>query len=400
MTDAGPARLDPAIWRARPGMDRLLAALGGATGETRIVGGAVRDALLGATVSDIDLATRLKPLEVMARLEAAGIKAVPTGLAHGTVTAVVAGTPHEVTTLRIDAETDGRHARVAFTDDWRADAARRDFTVNALYADPLTGEVHDFFGGIADLRGRILRFIGDPLQRIAEDHLRILRFFRFSARLAARLDEAGLAACALRANDLLTLSRERIRDELQKLLAVADPVPTVDMMLDKGILAPVLPEARERDRLARLVAAEKAARVAPDPLRRLAALLPGDPAIAEAVAQRLRLSRKDQARLAGAATPGALPADPRVLAYRSGAEVALDRMLLAGDPRARDWAPRLAQWRRPRLPLSGKDLIAMGLPPGPQVSQALKAIEARWLEAGFPDRPRVLAIAREVLGIA
>jgi poly(A) polymerase len=393
-------RIDPAIWRMRAGMPALLDALGAGAGETRVVGGAVRDALLGAPVSDIDLATRLKPETVVARLEAAGLKAVPTGLRHGTITAIAAGTPYEVTTLRSDLETDGRHAVVAFTDDWMADAARRDFTINALYADPVGGAVFDWFGGAADLAARRVRFIGDPLTRIAEDHLRILRFFRFSARLGGSLDPDGLAACGARAKDLLTLSRERVREELLKLLETKDPAPTIEAMRAAGVLASVLPEAGPTDRLMALVAAEADAGVSGDGLRRLAALLPEDPGVADKVAARLRLSNAARARLAGATTPGAVPQDPRALAYAIGAEVAIDRLLLTGDSRAAAWAPRLAAWKRPRMPLSGKDLIAMGLVPGPAVSRAMKAVEAGWIAAGFPtDRASAERIARTVLGL-
>ena len=201
------------------GCSGCLNALGAEEGLTRYVGGAVRDELLRLPVSDIDLATRIPPDEVIRRLEEAKIKAVPTGIEHGTVTAVSDGHPFEITTLRRDVSTDGRRATVAFTDDWEEDAARRDFTINALSADPLTGELFDYFGGLADLERRHIRFIGDPLQRIAEDHLRILRFFRFHARFdAGEPDVAALEACTARANDLMALSRERIADELLKLL--------------------------------------------------------------------------------------------------------------------------------------------------------------------------------------
>src|SRR5688572_2903859 len=195
-------KLPRASWQTKAGMRPLLDALDAATGATRYVGGCVRDTLLGIPVRDVDLATRLTPEEVMTRLETAGIKAIPTGLAHGTVTAVVGGAPVEVTTLRRDVATDGRRATIAYTDDWREDAARRDFTINALSADPASGEIFDYFGGLADLKARRVRFIGDPLTRIAEDHLRILRFFRFHARFGrGRPDAQGLAACAARAND-------------------------------------------------------------------------------------------------------------------------------------------------------------------------------------------------------
>lgn len=394
-------RLDPEVWLARPGFRRLLTALRAERGETRLVGGAVRDSLLGLPVADIDLATRLTPAEVMAALAGAGIRAVPTGLAHGTVTAIAGGSPHEITTLRRDVATDGRHADIVFTDDWQADAARRDFTINALYADPLSGKVIDFFDGLADLAAQRVRFIGDPLTRIAEDHLRILRFFRFSARFAPRLDEAGLKACAARANDLMALSRERIRDEVLKLLALPDPAPTVEAMVAHGILAPVLPEiASDRlPALRQLSATEAAARVMPDGLRRLAALLPPEPALAAEIAGRLRLSNLEKGRLVHAATRTPVPRDPRALAYSIGPAATLDRLLLTGDPRAAHWAGPLGRYSRPRLPISGRDLIAMGLPPGPQVSRRLGEVEARWIEAGFPPgRAQTLAIAREVLG--
>lgn len=395
-------RLDPALWTGRPGLAKLLGALKADSGATRLVGGAVRDWLMDLPVSDIDLATRLTPDAVIAALEGADIRAVPTGLQHGTVTAVSGGVPHEVTTLRRDVATFGRHANVAFTDDWREDARRRDFTVNALYADPGSGEVIDFFGGLADLAARRVRFIGAPLERIAEDHLRILRFFRFSARFAPELDADGLAACAARANDLMALSRERIRDELLKLLALPAPAPTVAAMLGHGILKPVLPEieAMHLARLEALIAAEGAARVAPEGLRRLAALLPEDPPRAAEIAARLKLSNAGKGRLVHAATRAVVPSDPRSLAYAIGPEATLDRLLLTGDPRAAHWAGPLSHYTRPRLPISGKDLIAMGLPPGPAVSRRLGDVEQRWVAAGFPaDRNSVIGIARGVLGV-
>jgi poly(A) polymerase len=385
-------RLPDAPWRHRAGMDRLLAALDAKGGATRFVGGCVRDTLLGLEECDIDLATRLLPDEVIARLEAARIKAVPTGIAHGTVTAVSAGQPVEVTTLRRDVATFGRHAEVAFTDDWEADAARRDFTINALSADPVTDKVHDYFGGLADLELRLVRFIGDPLQRIAEDHLRILRFFRFHARFGAgEPDEAGLEACAARANDLMALSRERIADELLKLLALPDPTATVRLMIARGIFRPVLPEIESADRLGRLVTAERAAGIGANAIRRLAALLPADPPVALGVAARLRLSRKLSARLAaGAGT--ALDA-PEPLAYRLGAAEAIDRILLHGAPGPDLKA--LESWQRPRLPISGGDLIAMGLEAGPVVAKTIQAIEDEWMRAGFPrDRQAARAMAR------
>jgi poly(A) polymerase len=391
--------LDAAKWRKRRGMARLLKALGAEEGQTRYVGGAVRDDLLQLPVNDIDLATRLQPREVMERLEAARIKAVPTGIDHGTVTAVSDGHPFEVTTLRRDVSTDGRRATVAFTDDWKEDAARRDFTINALFADPKTGQIFDYFGGLDDLAERHIRFIGDPLMRIAEDHLRILRFFRFHARFGqGEPDAAALDACTARANDLMALSRERIADELLKLLAVADPSPTVGIMLQRGILRPVLPEI-EAERLCdlqALVNVERDAGIDADPLRRLAALLPRSPEVAEDVAMRLRLSNKARKRLSCAVGTD-LSSSPQTLAYRAGLECAVDRLLLAGRP---GQASEVFSWKPPRLPIGGGALIARGLREGPIVARTLKAIENEWVEAGFPTGEGFERIVRDALSKA
>ncbi|HYC95587.1 MAG TPA: CCA tRNA nucleotidyltransferase, partial [Sphingomicrobium sp.] len=295
-------KLDPREWLDRPGIKRLLKALDAEGGHARFVGGAVRDFLLGEHPGDLDLATTHPPDEAIRRLEAAGIKAVPTGIDHGTVTAISSGTVVEVTSLRADVSTDGRRATVAFTDDWKQDAGRRDFTINALYADPYSGELHDYFGGLDDLKSRTVRFIGEPLQRIAEDHLRVLRYFRFHARYGhGDPDPHALEACTRRANDLMALSHERIADELLKLLALDDPTPTIRLMLDRGLFAPVVPEIEDAARLARLVEAERAAGLTPDPLRRLASLLPPVPEIAGQVAGRLKLSNKAKKRLISAA---------------------------------------------------------------------------------------------------
>jgi poly(A) polymerase len=389
-------KIDAAKWRRRRGTARLLDALGAGEGLTRYVGGAVRDELLGLKVNDVDLATRLKPEEVIERLGQARIKAVPTGIEHGTITAVSDGHPFEITTLRRDVTTDGRRATVAFTDDWQEDAARRDFTINALSADPGTGEIFDYFGGLADLQARHIRFIGDPLGRIAEDHLRILRFFRFHARFGSgEPDAAALAACAARANDLMALSRERIADELVKLLGLDDPSNTVGIMLRHGILRPVLPEITpERVAVLKaLIAAEQEAGMAPNALRRFAALLPRDPEVAEAIAIRLRLSNKARKRLACVAAGGLEPS-PRALAYRVGNECAADRLLLAG--RAED-AAEIAAWKAPRLPIGGGILIQRGLTEGPIVARTLKRIEDRWIEAGFPGGEEFQGIVSNAL---
>ena len=374
-------KLDAKGWRRKRGVGRILKALGSSQGLIRYVGGAVRDDLLGLPVSDVDFATKLTPDEVIERLEKAHIKAVPTGIDHGTITAVADGQPAEVTTLRSDVSTDGRRATVAFTDDWMADASRRDFTINALYADPETGEVHDYFGGLEDLQARRVRFIGDPLVRIAEDHLRILRFFRFHARFGlGEPDAAALEACTARANDLMALSRERIADELLKLLALADPSATVALMIARGVVKPVLPEIEGAEGLAALIAAEAECRLEPDPIRRLAALLPQNPEAAEKIAARLKLSNRARKRLGLAAETG-LGENPRALAYWIGSESALDRLLLAG--RTED-AIALAGWPVPKLPISGGQLIKRGVPQGPLVAKTLQAIERQWVAAGFP----------------
>ena len=371
-------------WVTSPAGVALLGALDTRSGMTRLVGGAVRDGLLGVAGADIDLATQLPPQQVIARVTAAGLKAVPTGLAHGTVTVVSTGVGDgltaEVTTLRRDVATDGRHAQVAFTDDWQADASRRDFTINALYATLPEGEISDYFGGAADLAARRVRFIGDPLTRIAEDHLRILRFFRFSARFATAIDADGLAATTARANDLMALSRERIAGELRGILTVADPVPVLAVMLGAGIWRPVLPEITG-DRLpvlARTLAAEAVAGVSPAWQRRLAAVLPAD--TVAAVTARLRLSNADRARIAAAATGITTPRDAAL--WADGAEAVADRLLIAGDAAG---AVAALAWPRPRLPVSGRDILARGVAPGREVAARLAAFERGWVAAGFPD---------------
>lgn len=375
---------------AREGFALLAETLDADACATRVVGGAVRDTLAGLDPKDIDLATRLLPDEVIARLQAAKIKAVPTGIAHGTVTAVLSSGPVEITTLRRDVSTDGRRATVAFTGDWCEDAARRDFTINALYADPQSGEVFDYFGGVEDLADGIVRFIGEPLQRIAEDHLRILRFFRFHARFGKGApDRLSLAACSERANDLMALSRERIADELLKILSLPDPAPTIALMLEHGILLPVLPEIRSADRLAQLVARERDQGIAGHAIRRLASLLPQDPAIAEEVGARLKLSNAHRKRLVSAASQdGVASDDARALAYWIGPEYAVDRLLLGdGD------AGAIVDWVPPKFPLSGGAIVARGVSAGPDVARMLQAVERQWVAEGFPDMARAETIA-------
>ena len=256
--------------------------------NVRIVGGAVRDALLGLPVNDIDLATPLLPDVVLARLADAGLKSVPTGLAHGTVTAIANGRPFEVTTLRRDVATDGRRATVAFSNDWAEDAARRDFTINALYADPVTGAISDYTGGLDDLAARRVRFIGDAAARIAEDHLRILRYFRFLARYGdiADTERDTLDSIRNNANSLMALSRERIWDEVRKICVLPDPAPVVALMIATGVFAPIVPEITNAQPLSVLIAAEQSQGFAPSAMRRLGALLALDPVAADAVVRR------------------------------------------------------------------------------------------------------------------
>lgn len=390
--------LPPAGWDA-DGLARLMAALGGADGQARYVGGWVRDALAGAPPGDLDIATSLAPAEVIARAEAAGLSvwSSASGLQHGTVGVVIGGKGVEVTTLRRDVTTDGRRATIAFTDDWREDAARRDFTINALSADPVTGSVHDYFGGLADLAAGRVRFIGDARARIAEDHLRILRFFRFHARFGnGAPDDEAYAACTARANDLMALSRERIADELVKLLGGPRPAGAIRSMIDGGVLRPVLPDidADGAARLEALIAAEGAAGIAGDAVRRLAALLPADAARADLIAARLKLSNAIRKRL-GAALASNAEARPRVLAYRLGPASAVDRLLLAGQV---DAAAAIHGWTPPRLPVSGGELVARGLDAGPVVARALREVETIWLDEDFPDAARARAIADQVAG--
>lgn len=395
--------LPAAEWRDRPGLRRIVAALAADGGAVKIVGGAVRDTLLDLAVTDIDLATPLLPLEVTRRLEAADIKVIPTGIAHGTVTAIASGDHHEITTLRRDVETDGRRATIAFADDWRDDAARRDFTINALYADPDTGTVDDWFGGLADLKAGRVAFIGDPATRIAEDHLRILRFYRFAARFGrGDLDAVSHAAVVTARQSLKSLSRERIADELLKILSLPDPRAIVGQMAADGIFEVLLPERDAGFAAAfdRLVANEEAAGVAVAPLRRLSALLPADAAIAEQVASRLRLStrqRKHLAALGGRRADNVRPV--RQLAHAIGVDAARDVHLLADDAAsARTAVKALSGWTVPEMPLKGGDIVARGIAVGPEVARILKAVEAEWVAEDFPDASRVAQLVDQKIG--
>ncbi|HBK06107.1 MAG TPA: CCA tRNA nucleotidyltransferase [Acetobacteraceae bacterium] len=352
MTDPGLGR----VWDALP--------------DARVVGGAVRDALAGRDVADFDLATPLPPDAVMAALTNAGVKVVPTGLAHGTVTAVVDGRPFEITTLRRDVETDGRRAVVAFTADWQLDASRRDFTINAM-SMTRDGTVFDDFGGQADLKAGRVRFVGDPATRIAEDYLRILRFFRFLARYGRIApDKATLQALRDGIPGLSRLSVERVWHELRRILAAPDPTEAVALMRTLGIWQAVVPEATGDARLAALPA---------DPLLRLAALLTGDPL---GLATRLKLSNEDRDRLVRlAATPhvGGTDADLRRLLADHLPQDLIDRTWLDGDEAVRR---RLSAMKRPVFPLEGRDVVALGVPAGPSVGALLRDVRQWWTDGG------------------
>ncbi|WP_260598447.1 CCA tRNA nucleotidyltransferase [Sphingomonas endolithica] len=376
----------------REGLSALIDALGADSGQVRLVGGIVRDTLIGIDAADIDLATRHHPEDVLHLLGRAGIKAVPTGIAHGTITAVLPSGPVEVTTLRRDVATDGRHAVVAFTDDWREDAARRDFTMNALYADPLSGEVIDYFGGLGDLAAGRVRFIGDPLQRIGEDHLRILRYFRFHARFGDTPDQEALAACTVRANDLMALSRERIATEVLKLVVARHAPRVIALMVERGIFRPVLPEIGDdaARRLAALAEREAAAAVSPDALRRLCSLIPKDPAVLEHVGARLKLSKAERRRMVSSGENIDLRG-PEILAYRIGTALAVDRLLLSDRPI--EEVVRAAAFHAPTLPLSGGAFVTRGIDKGPDVARLLKQVEEAWIAEGFPQAGRVEQLA-------
>jgi poly(A) polymerase len=382
--------------------------------EARVVGGAVRNALLGERPGDIDIATTAPPDEVVRRVERHGFKAVPTGIDHGTVTVVVDSVPLEVTTLRQDVETFGRKAMVRFGRDWKADAERRDFTMNALSAAP-DGTVHDYVGGLADLRARRVRFIGDAATRIAEDYLRILRFFRFHAAYGhGAPDGAGLAAAIAARGGIERLSRERVRMELLKLLVATGAAPTVAVMADTGLLGCVLGGVPLTASFANMVAVEAVVGLPADPVRRLAALGVMIVEDAERLAQRLRLSNAEHDRVVAIADgwwqiAPIMGEAARVALYRVGAARFTDRALIAwarsgteaADPAWRDLALLGDIWTPPRFPLRAADLTARGVPTGPRLGAALKAAEAAWIAAGFPaDRATLAAIADKAAGEA
>jgi len=393
-------------WARQPAVRAILRALRKAGGEGRFVGGCVRDHLVGRAIEDIDIATALPPQAVMTALRNAGLGAAPSGIAHGTVTAIAGRKPYEITTLRQDIETFGRHARVAFTGDWSLDARRRDLTMNALYLDA-AGGLHDYAGGLADLKAGRVRFIGDPRQRIEEDYLRILRFLRFHAHYARRpMDEAGLEAAAALAPGLRRISAERKRRELLRLLAAADPLPVLHVMAARGIFTEVLAQAPDLGVLRRLLAC------APDsgPLLRLAALLPAEEGAAIAAARALKLSGKQEGRLRQLARAGAEAASlatqrgRREGLYRAGPEPLHELACLATARRclaAEDLAAlgqEAQAWQPKTLPVGGRDLLRLGLQSGPELGAALRALERWWIDRDFtPDRQALLAEAERRL---
>ena len=405
--NAAPPRLD-ADWLRDGPLAALLALLDTDGEEARVVGGAVRNTLLEEPVGDVDIATTATPAEVIARVEAAGFKAVPTGIEHGTITVVADGRPHEVTTLREDVETDGRRARVAFGRDWRRDAERRDFTMNALSVSR-DGLIHDYVGGLVDLHLRRVRFIGEPATRIAEDHLRILRFFRFHAAYGhGAPDPAGLAACIAARAHLDRLSRERVRMEMLKLLVAAHAVPVLAVMSEAGLLLSVLAGVPLLASFSNMTKIEAVLGFAPDPVRRLGALALFILEDADRLRERLRLANAEHERLHAMAdgwwriSAANAEQDGHAALYRLGRERFTDRVLLAwsrsgagvADATWHQLARLPERWTAPRFPLKAADFVKRGVAKGPVLGSALRAAEAVWIAADFPtDAADVAAIA-------
>jgi len=385
--------LTTAPWLDWPGTRAVMAALEVARpGGARFVGGCVRNELRGVPVDDIDIATQLKPEETLAALEAAGIRAIPTGLEHGTVTAIYDGRPYEITSLRRDVETDGRRAVVAFTEDWAEDAERRDFRLNAIYA-AADGRLHEIVpNSVQDaIDGRVI-FIGDADQRLREDYLRILRFFRFNAWYGAGMDAEGLAACERQKDGLAKIASERIWKELKRLMEAPDPSEAMLAMEETGVLEAVLPGASASE-LPSLVSVEQGAGLAPDPLQRLMAMLPRRARDVTSVTAHLRLSNAEASRLAEWADPalthvlGVQPDALRRLFYQFGPRAVLDRALIeaaqvSGADALTTIKAAAVDWQKPDFPLGGADALAAGLS-GPDVGAVLRALEQSWVASDF-----------------
>jgi poly(A) polymerase len=393
-----PAQLGEAAWLRQGEVAGLLTALNCDGEEARVVGGAVRNALLHLPVAEIDVATTAVPDEVSRRAAAAGWKAVPTGIEHGTVTVVIRGHPFEVTTLREDIETFGRKARVMFGRDWRADAQRRDFTINALSASA-DGTVFDYVGGLDDIAARRVRFIGDPAKRIAEDYLRILRFFRFHANFAeGPPDAAGLHACIVARAGLDTLSRERVRMELLKIFIAPGAAATLVVMNDSGLLGPVLGGVAYIMSFEKTAQIEMALGLEVDAIRRLGALAVMVNEDAERLAERLRLSNAEAERLLSLESwwriaPESGERAARALLYRLGPQSFADRVLLAwsrteagiGDTAWHELACLPRRWIAPDFPLKSADFTRLGVPAGPALGAAMRAAKEAWIAADFPS---------------
>lgn len=389
-------------WMSEPDTMLVIAALEarGFRGCARFVGGAVRNSVMGLVVDDIDIATTLTPDQVTEAIEAAGLRAVPTGVEHGTVTAVSGGKPFEITTLRRDVSTDGRNATVTFTQSWEEDARRRDFRFNALYADA-DGKVFDPTGhGVEDARAGKVMFVGDPLTRLREDYLRILRFFRFHAWYGrGEPDPAALAACRALKGMLAGRSAERVQKELLKLLAAPDPREALRLMVKAQILPEILPLARDLSRVESLIDIETRMAAEPDATLRLAALLPDDPKAGAATAERLRLSNASRDRLVAALDPEPKltswmsPRAARRAIWKAGASGFADRARLAWaaadkTATAPQWQALLAlgqTWTPPAFPIGGEEVAAAGVPKGPLIGEVLREVEAWWVDHDFPD---------------
>jgi poly(A) polymerase len=404
-------KLGDAAWLAAGALPRLLGVLDSGGEEARVVGGAVRNAILGMPIAEVDVATTAVPEEVVKRVTAAGFKPVPTGIEHGTVTVVIDKQPFEVTTLRKDLETYGRHARVEFGRDWKADAERRDFTINALSVTR-DGTVYDYAGGLDDLSRRRVRFIGDPAKRIAEDYLRILRFFRFHAAYGTsdHPDAVGLAACIAGRDGLDQLSRERVRMEMLKLVVAPHAVPTLISMTDAGLLLRVLGGLSYLGSFENMAKVEAAIGVEPNAVRRLGALAVAIPEDAERLWQKLRLANSERERLAsmgeawGRISPLYGEKAAKALLYRLRPQQFTDRVLLgwarsqatAHDPEWHALATLPQRWTAPVFPLKAADFMKRGVAQGPALGAAIAAAEQAWIVAGFPDDQAALdAIADE-----
>lgn len=405
-------QLDPTLhpWLANEAAARVFAQL--PPGSTRFVGGCVRDALLGRAVADIDIATTCTPNEVASALKPAGIAIHKTGIAHGTLTAVSNESVFEITTLRRDVSTDGRRASVAFTTDWTEDARRRDFTVNALYAAP-DGKIFDPLGtGIADLQAKKLRFAGDPANRIAEDYLRILRYFRFQAQLfpGAPMDKPSLDACRAHKDGMRQLSAERIWAEIKKILSAPDPNRVMRILADGGFLDIILPEASNADGLSLMRALEQEFEIPIDPYLRLMAIAARDELAMARLTRRLKLSNKEAARLKNwargrtALSPGLSGKDRDIAIYKCGRQAAIDRATIRAAGADKDdragWlalARYAKDWDWPEFPLGGTDMSAAGIAPGPEMGKALAALKALWIRSGFRANKAILLAALPLL---